>query len=329
MPCGRRISTRDVANRTNKCRCSTGLFATLDRMTFEQNRKYSNCILCGHEGELTREHILGKAFATALGVKDHWEVPLGPILSGARKKGSSPITDLAPRLLCAECNGARHLGKEMEAVLPALVPLCRGGSIGLSESSKGLLQRYFERVAAIVDVHTSSEQVTERGKQSKDHQFNAEYREAPPVIDQDEREKWLAGASIGKVSVRVGHHPGDLGNNPDFNIAHFRTRAENQATRETEVLGHAKRVTMVLGCLAVCVDIESPMCKVPSELAPAACFVQINQLTEWPPASEVSDDAYFALRHQDENTRLVRLWGPTMRALAKLEQEQSVVPQRE
>lgn len=290
-------------------------------MTFEQNRKYSTCILCGHQGELTREHILGKAFATAMGVKDHWEVPLGPILSGAKKKGSSPITDLAPRLLCAECNGV-HLGKDMEAVLPVLVPLCRGEPTGLSEPAKGLLQRYFERVAVIVDVHTSSEQMTERGKQSKDHQFNAQNRQAPPVIDQDERSQWLAGASLGKVSVHVGHHPGDLGKNPDFNIAHFRIKAENQVTGETLILDQAKRITMVLGYLAVCVDIETPNGKVPSALVPAACFVHVHQLSEWPTAPEVTDDAYFALRHQDEDTRLVRLWGPAIRALVKLESEQ-------
>jgi hypothetical protein len=291
-------------------------------MAFEQNRKYSKCILCERQGELTREHLLGKTFATAMGVKDHWEVPLGSIRSGAKKKGSSPITDLAPRLLCAECNGPQHLGKEMEAVLPVLVPLCRGEPTAICERSKGLLRRYFERVAAIVDVHTSSEQITERGKQSKDHQFNSQNRQAPPAIDQDERSQWLAGASMGKVSVRVGNHPGDLGKNPDFNIAHFRLKAGNLTTGETLVLAQAKRITMVLGSLAVCVDVETPNCKVPSELAPTACFVQIEQLTVWPTAPQVTDDAYFALRHQDENTRLVRLWGPALRALAKLEREQ-------
>lgn len=272
---------------------------------FETKKQYAHCIFCGSE-DLSAEHMFGKSFAREMGVEDMCQVPVGSILDGTTKKGSSPILHFAPKLLCKECNSAR-LGPGMEAALPMLLSLCNGKEAVINDAARKHLLRYFERLGLIVDVHASSEQVAERRKQSGEYLQNAAFRTGSAYYSQDERSEWLEGKPLSTLTVCVGHYLGKHGVNPDFNIYHVRLKAQNPNTGEVVVGPTLRRVSMLIRQLAVCIDI-GPMEVVgvafPTALAPG--LMRLESLATWPTKPTVTDDDYLELRKQDENTRLIR-----------------------
>jgi hypothetical protein len=260
---------------------------------FESHRKFKTCILCGRH-DLTKEHIFGKSFAAYLNVTHNWKAKATPWpfpVSDQEVKGSSPITNIAPKLLCAKCNIERLSGL-MNDSLPYLKDLSAGNPIALLPGAAELTKRYFERILLIVDVCTSNEQLTSKHKRSREHQLTAGLRQRPAIMDFVQRREWLMGGPLTGISVYIGHHTGVLGLNPDVNIT-YGTVANGGVMRPT------KRIQMVIKELAVCLDIGRPD-------SPPSSFVSIDSITKWPIDPKVSYDDYFSLRHQDQNAQMLR-----------------------
>jgi hypothetical protein len=265
---------------------------------FEAHRKYKHCILCEMYG-VTREHLFGKSLASKLGIKVPWAAvskSTKPEHHNLLLKGSSPITNLAPPLLCAKCNNER-LTELMKTSLPPLLLLIHGGCACISMTDGAVLLRYFERVAMIVDVATSNHQVTARHRVSSEFYRTDTNRVAAPVISQEGRTKWLRGACLPEVKVFVGNHEGVLGLNPDMCITHRRIREQEGGP----VLWYAKRISIVIGKLAICIDVNIGATAVPPSFLPLGS----TKIT-WPPDAQADYQDYLSLRDQDAEIRHLR-----------------------
>jgi hypothetical protein len=264
---------------------------------FEAHRKFKTCILCGRY-DLTKEHIFGHSFAAYLNVAHHWTAPATPIgfPRGPVLKGSSPITNIAPKLLCKQCNNER-LSPLMNDSLPYLKDMSSGQSSEIPPEASGVLKRYFERIALIVDVCTSNEQITAARKKSREHKLVESQRKEPPCIKFADREAWLAGAELPEIKIFIGHHTGVVGLNPRMAIAYIGVMYPGEGA----VPHLTKRLSMVIKELAVCIDIgvREFRCPFPS-------FVSIDAITSWPTTPKVTYDEYYSLRVQDDNTKLLR-----------------------
>ena len=258
---------------------------------FDPYRKFVTCIFCGKRGPLTREHLFGDSFAQFLRVEQNWVAPqIVPKRAQAVqiKRGSSPITHVAPPLLCGACNSGQ-LGLVMSQSLPLLKKLCTGEPTDLTGDDRIALRRYCERFGSIVDVCTSSEQVEEMTPQQA-QSFQAQLQhQKPAIVSFAARSAWLQGAALESVKVYVGHHQGILGLNPDFNVTH-----------QPEFDGSWKRITFIVWKLAVCIDIGQPDLVIPTS------FVGLSELQHFPVAPAMSYDDYLALRHQDQPTLYLR-----------------------
>lgn len=267
---------------------------------FQSHRKFKTCVLCGRH-DLTKEHIFGKSFAAHLNVTENWTALATPDLPlplpGKTVRGSSPITSIAPRLLCAKCNNERLSGLMNES-LPYLKDLSSGNSISFQPPEITLIQRYFGRIGLIVDVCTSNEQLKSQYKETSEHKLAAKFRKEPAIIDFAQRQAWLAGGPLVEMSISLGHHIGVLGLNPDVNIAHYSVLRNGVKGRE---MYPAKRVSLVIKQIAVCIDIGMGPAHLPNSLA------AIDKLTNWPINPKITYDEYFSLRTQDQLTHRLRL----------------------
>lgn len=266
---------------------------------FESHRKFKSCILCGRR-DLTREHIFGKSFAAHLDIKRNWAarttpesvVPfLAPVM-----KGSSPITNIAPRLLCAKCNNERLTGL-MSDSLRYLKDLSDGNPITFEPKGISALKGYFERMALILDVCTSNEQLDGKFKQSIEYLHAAKHRKWPAIVKFQQRQSWLDGAPLVGVSILIGHHTGILGLNPVMNFANFEVgeRGVNGYT-----LHPAKRVSIALKELAICINIGMSASLVPCS------FTLIDDIAGWPTHPKVTYDDFWSLWSQDYETCRIR-----------------------
>ena len=267
--------------------------------------------MCG-DHDLTKEHVFGKAFAAYLNVKVHWSTTSTPIetTTGSEPvKGSSPITNIAPPVLCGTCNKERLSGL-MSSSLPYLKAITSGQSLTFTPEIILALRRYFERMALIVDVMTSNEQLTDKQKQSKEHIRSARFRDKPSVITFDERKAWLNGARLPQLKVLLGHHLGVMGLNPEFNptIGQVLVAVVNGIPISRTV----KRISIMIRALTVVLDIDCPMDRVPS-------IFEIEQISAWPTMPKVTYDQYLTLRHQDQRTRWLRQLLADKRGLAMFE----------
>jgi hypothetical protein len=259
---------------------------------FEPQRKYKTCIMCGRY-DMTREHIFGKSFADYLDVQHHWKAdqytPTGEKhAKRSFKKGPSPITNIAPRVLCNKCNSERLSGT-MNSSLPYLISCASGESFSLTPDAQQSLRRYFERVAMIIDVCTSAEQMQQSKRES------AKHRHGPALISFDQRKAWLnEEIAPENLNIYLGFHKGVLGLNPDVNIRHT-------AAFKNGGIQYGKRITMVIQRLAICLDINMSDFECPGET-----FYPLKEITNWPPNTDVSYDDYYALRNQDDITRRYR-----------------------
>jgi hypothetical protein len=262
---------------------------------YEEHRKYTCCIFCETEG-LTREHIFGKSLAAKLAIQVPWRAvshSTNAEHDGLPLKGSSPITHIAPRLLCDTCN-TKRLSELMNTSLPILLALIRGECGGLSATDASVVLRYFERIALIVDVVTSDHEMSEKHLASTEFIRTDTNRVTGPVISQEARSNWLHGASPPDVSVFIGNHEGVMGLNPDMCITHLRFRDSPRG----EILGNVKRVSIVIGKLAVCIDLKMPSDGIPGS------FVALRSVDfAWPPPNEASYEDYLSLRYQDAEVR--------------------------
>lgn len=267
---------------------------------FESHRKFRTCVLCGRS-DPTKEHIFGKAFAAYLNVVHNWTALPTPNLPipvfGQTVKGSSPITNVAPKLLCAKCNNQRLSGM-MNDSLPYLKDLSSGNPIAFQTEGIRSVKRYFERIALIMDVCTSNEQLTRKHQESREYQLAAGRRKEPAIITFVQRQAWLAGGPLVDTSIYMGHHVGILGLNPDVNIASSKVFRDGINGR---ALYPVKRISMVVKELAICVEIGTGQPDLPCSLT------SIDNLTNWPMHQKVTYDDYFSLRGQDQPTQMLRL----------------------
>jgi hypothetical protein len=221
---------------------------------FEPYRKYSNCIFCGSEN-LTREHLFGHALAEHLGIVFRWTAMAAAADEDLEKEvrnGSYPITNVAPRLLCAPCNGDR-LSRNMQDSLPYLSALCLDDEmLRLEERAKAALRRYFERFAMIVDVCTSDEQLESAASNAKslEHRLSAVNRNDPPIVDFAARGEWLARLAQPPIDIYLGRHLGVLGLYVDMNVAPISLKENTGRT-----VSRGKRISLVMRKLAICIDI--------------------------------------------------------------------------
>jgi hypothetical protein len=275
---------------------------------FDERRKFVRCILCGNT-DLTREHIFGHALAQHIAVKHHWYAAASSAdpATVKLKKGSSPITNIAPLLLCEQCN-TRHLSRTMDQSLPTLKSMCVGEPTELDDTSREVLRRYFERIGLIVDVCTSDEQLAELPSTVAAKYLQRWDRAAPPVIDYERRNAWLKGGVMPEITVYVGHHTGVLGLNPECNVAHFGFRDHQQ-----RIVGYAKRFNCVIHQLAVCVDIGMPFRDLPLSLR------DLPSLTVFPTTPAVTYDDYYSARPQDRLTADLRSRFNSPSQLAQIE----------
>jgi hypothetical protein len=275
---------------------------------FDEHRKFVRCILCGNTN-LTREHIFGHALADYLAVKHHWYAAVSSAdpATVELKKGSSPITNIAPPLLCEQCN-TRRLTRTMDLSLPTLKSMCAGELTELDDTSREVLRRYIERIGLIVDVCTSNEQLAELPSTVAAKYLKRWDRAAPPVIDFERRSAWLKGGAVPEITVYIGHHTGVLGLNPECNVAHFRFRDQQQ-----RIVGYAKRFSCVIHKLAVCVDIGMPFRDLPASL------YDLPSLKAFPTTTAVTYDDYYSARPQDRLTTDLRSRFNSPSQLAQIE----------
>jgi hypothetical protein len=253
---------------------------------FEPNRKYTHCIFCG-AGGTTKEHIFGKTLARELGIQEHWRVLLP---DGSTKQGPSPFLNLAPTVLCKNCNTVR-LRPDNEAAMPHILRLCKGEAFALDNSARSHLLRYFQRVAFIVDVCTSTEQIDDDRRQRKEHQDNAEFRTAEAFFSQEERAGWLDGKFNGSLYVSLGYHTGKLGANPECNAGHLRLRAECSDGRKIDG-PTLKRFSVVIRHLAVTIDIGPTPTFIPPPWLITPAMVPLQVLDAWPRQPELTVGDY-------------------------------------
>jgi hypothetical protein len=221
---------------------------------------------------------------------------LDPTLAGITKKGTSPITNIAPRLLCKDCNSNR-LSPNMQESLPWLIALSAGDLMDIPPHATACLRRYLERIAVIVDVCTSSEQVSASRARKLEHKLSELHRQAPALLTPADRASWLDGARLDRLRMALGRHKGLLGVNPDVTVVHG--YADSGVTSW-------KRMTFVVGHLAVCLDIEAKGFSIPVHFGPPGTFHLLESIQSWPTEPEASYDDYFSLRHQDAHTQNLR-----------------------
>jgi hypothetical protein len=281
---------------------------------FEPYRKYSNCIFCGSDN-LNREHLFGHALAQRLGIVIRWKAMAAATdedLAKEVRNGSCPLTNVAPRLLCEECNGDR-LSPSMQESLPYLAALCLGDEqLRFDESVKVALRLYFERFAMIVDVCTSDDQLQSAASnvRSLEHRLSAANRGDPPILNFATRSEWLAKRLRPPIDIYLGRHLGVLGLYVDMNVAPG-TLQDNTGLSFTG----GKRISVVLRNLAVCIDVGVSMGPVPSSMA------SLDGIHDWPLQNMVSYDDYFSLRIQDEQTLKTRWLLSDPHRAAQLERE--------
>jgi hypothetical protein len=261
-------------------------------MAFDPYRKFSACVFCGARDNLTREHLFGHSLAQFLGVKQNWVAPRivvnRPTPLAQIKYGSSPITSVAPALLCGACNSG-PLGLVMQHSLPLLERLCESQKTDLVDDDRVNLRRYCERFAAIVDVCTSNEQVSDMTpQQAASFQVQLQHQK-PAITTFGSRKVWLDGAPLQMVTTYVGHHQGLLGLNPDLNVTH-----------QPDFDGTWKRITFVVKHLAVCIDVGKPNISVPPS------FHVLSAATSFPTLPAVTYDDYLALWYQDQKVLFLR-----------------------
>jgi hypothetical protein len=261
-------------------------------MAFDPYRKFAACVFCGARNNLTREHLFGHSLAQFLSVKQNWMAPQIVVTRPGRlaqiKRGSSPITSVAPPLLCGACNSGR-LGLVMQSSLPLLESLCEGQKTVLTDHDRVILRRYCERFAAIVDVCTSNEQVSDMTpQQAASFQVQLQHQK-PAITTFGSRNAWLDGAHLEAVTTYIGHHQGLLGLNPDLNVTH-----------QPDFDGSWKRITFVVKHLAVCIDVGKPDISVPSS------FHVLSAATSFPTLPPATYDDYLALWYEDQKVLFLR-----------------------
>jgi hypothetical protein len=180
----------------------------------------------------------------------------------------------------------------MDASLPLLKDMSQGKSISPTALDILKLKRYFERIALIVDVCTSNEQISEDRRQKPEYQQAVRYRQEPPILSFAERVAWLNGAPLQDSFVSLGSHDGVLGLNPDFTITYYLRVCKG----DTKPVRRVKRVSLAINNIIACLEVGAKDDDMPPSLRP------IDEVSSWPIVPTVSYDDYFSLRTQNPDT---------------------------
>ena len=267
---------------------------------FDEHRKYAKCAFCDST-DLTKEHLFGKTLAKEFPVRSNWVAAALPLRGSSPQtfvKGSSPILNLAPSLVCKKCNNGK-LSVEMAAVLPLLLTLIRKHRHQITTVERAALRRYWERVGLLVDICTSNRDITPEYRESKEYQRSGEHRQYPPIISESARASWIAGDRLDRLQVFAGTHRGVLGINPVMNIAPMR-----QYDLEASALNQlGKKVLMTVGGLSVAVFVGLDVAIVPPS------FLSLDGSHSdwrWPLHTPVSYDDFFSLWTQTPDILQIR-----------------------
>jgi hypothetical protein len=269
---------------------------------FDEHRQFNTCAFC-ESTDLTKEHVFGKSVAKLLPTKYHWEAYSQDSLLGTaeRRKGSGPLLNVAPRMVCEEQNN-NLLSSELKSSLDLLAKLIFGTSKNIPSTAKRSLRRYLERIALLEDLHSSNQDITEKYKLTTEYKRSAQFRTNPPLISKNDRVNWSRGESLSQLDIFVGHHPRYLGLNPP-------------ATSTLSEDGKSKKFVFVIKHFAVITSIgsthESP---IPNSFRHLSSIDESDVLL-----GNVSYDDHFAALKQTDLTKAMRLLLRDTKVLRELE----------
>jgi hypothetical protein len=256
---------------------------------FDSRRKFATCILCDAP-ELSVEHIFGGGLKARLWNMPNWRsfdqprsAALGKVIA---VNGGAPMISITSRLLCEECNHSFH--GVMSRVLDPLPKLIHGNARNLTAENVSDLRRYFERIAYIVDVHTSNHQVSEAYRARPEHARNAPWRTSGPLYSLAERRDWHIHRPIASPEVYIGRHRGVLGINP------MADTGQGPVFGPDGLSPSYKTFQVVIGQLAVVLRMGSNNPRIPS----SAYRLLGSDPLNWPPVPDVDYEDYFALCEQ-------------------------------
>jgi hypothetical protein len=278
---------------------------------YQPARRFRSCVFCASTDQLTDEHVFGRAFANFLDVRANW---IAMLPDGSLRKGSSPLTKIAPRMLCLACNRDKF-GPLMERVLPTLKEISSGAQVPSFQDRVPTLRWYFERMAFLLDAYTSD---YELGTASPKVRREAEpilLRNCPPLFSGEDRAEWLSEmAPDPRIRVSLGHHAGVLGLIVPMHVSPVEEWSRNGDGQPFERKIAMKRFSFVLKNLAACIELT----KVAEEHArPApASFRRIEQIAAWPFAPGVTYDDYYSLPNPPDVHQHRLFWSNPIRRMA-------------
>ena len=268
-------------------------------MAHNDKRVYSNCIFCRckliRKKTLSTEHVFGDA------VRARYPVVYQMHAGGERKKSGGQVLTTQSRSVCRHCN-ENELGKTIEDVLEPLFRLINSECERLSVSDSKALRRYWERVALILDVETSNLDLENLKPNAPEINEDAQHRQWPPIISQEEREQWRKGKALHRVRVHVGRHHGCLGINPALNFV-----VNPVVGTLPEGIGrsaHQKLILVVIGAHAVALDIGTPMRRPPSK---QFVTLQARRTLRIEALADLGYDDYLSMMHQDGQVVAARI----------------------
>lgn len=115
------------------------------------------CIFCGAKAD-SREHAIPAWIANRLGVKDFLSPDETVIVGRSPRKQPVSFASYRARIFCSACN--THFKHLEDSVIPFLVPMARGLTLSLDQSSQALLALWADKTAmALIAADLSQEGV--------------------------------------------------------------------------------------------------------------------------------------------------------------------------
>lgn len=209
------------------------------------HKKFESCIFCDNTAD-TAEHIIPKWLGKMLCVTEnavtgYQEVhPIDGVIS-KRLKASSPITGFTTKCVCSTCNNG-WMSQAVEAAKPLVAELVRGEFDGiLEEVDKIKLLKNYSIFSAVVDVSTS---VT------------------GPALTQDQRNISCGSGVLTPYELYLGISE-CFHRDPPFNVGIERRRLINLRTNAEAHIEIGKRISTIIGHLAILCDVNGIVSPVP------------------------------------------------------------------
>jgi hypothetical protein len=115
------------------------------------------CIFCGAKAN-SREHVIPAWIAKRLGVKEYLASGDTVVAGGTPRKQPVSFASYRARIFCSDCN--THFKHLEDAVIPLLVPMAKGLTLSLDQTSQALLALWADKTAmALIAADPSQEDV--------------------------------------------------------------------------------------------------------------------------------------------------------------------------